>query len=140
MKLAQDNNSAAASPKLEDDFEPEDLFGYTRSNIFYFRMIPYCKSESYESTKIEKFSSHNQKGFIFSGKICSKYAEIQEKVHSVELVKDERGGLGLSLAGHRDRSKLRVFVVDIIPDSVASLAGNDIIIGDELLEVSNNQS
>lgn len=45
-------------------------------------------------------------------------------------------GLGLSLAGHRDRSKLSVFVVGLQPDTSAAAASDKIRIGDELLEVS----
>ena len=44
------------------------------------------------------------------------------------------GSLGISLAGHRDRTKMACFVAGINPKGVASSA--PIEIGDEILEVS----
>lgn len=52
----------------------------------------------------------------------------------MELEKD-RQGLGLSLAGNRDRSCMNIFVVGINPGGPASRDGR-IRVGDELLEVS----
>uniref|UniRef100_W5LF57 PATJ crumbs cell polarity complex component n=1 Tax=Astyanax mexicanus TaxID=7994 RepID=W5LF57_ASTMX len=53
----------------------------------------------------------------------------------VELEKD-RQGLGLSLAGNRDRSCMSIFVVGITPGGPASRDGR-IRVGDELLEINN---
>lgn len=51
----------------------------------------------------------------------------------------ERGagsqGLGLSLAGHRDRNCMAVFVCGVNPTGAAYRAGN-VQVGDEILEVS----
>lgn len=47
----------------------------------------------------------------------------------------ESGGLGLSLAGHRDRSCMAVFVCGLNPNGAASKTGL-IQVGDEILEVS----
>lgn len=46
----------------------------------------------------------------------------------------ERQGLGLSLAGNRDRSRLSIFVVGLHPGGPAARDGR-IRVGDELLEV-----
>lgn len=43
-------------------------------------------------------------------------------------------GLGLSLAGNRDRSRMSVFVVGIDPNGAAGRDGH-MVVGDELLEV-----
>ena len=43
-------------------------------------------------------------------------------------------GLGISLAGNKDRNTMSVFVAGIQPDSSAALDGQ-IQVGDELLEV-----
>lgn len=51
----------------------------------------------------------------------------------IELEKGKTG-LGLSLAGNRDRSRLSVFVVGIDPCGAAVKDGR-IVVGDELLEV-----
>lgn len=52
----------------------------------------------------------------------------------IELEKGKTG-LGLSLAGNKDRSKMSVFVVGIDPNEAAGRDGR-LQIGDELLEVS----
>lgn len=51
----------------------------------------------------------------------------------IELEKGKTG-LGLSLAGNRDRSRMSVFVVGIDPNGAAGRDGR-MIVGDELLEV-----
>lgn len=65
--------------------------------------------------------------------IRQKYGELQGELLLVELEKD-RQGLGLSLAGNRDRSCMSIFVVGINPEGPASRNGR-IRVGDELLEV-----
>ncbi|XP_060797317.1 inaD-like protein isoform X2 [Neoarius graeffei] len=67
--------------------------------------------------------------------IRQKYGELQGELLLVELEKD-RHGLGLSLAGNRDRSCMSIFVVGINPGGPASRDGH-IRIGDELLEINN---
>lgn len=52
----------------------------------------------------------------------------------IELEKGKMG-LGLSLAGNKDRSKMSVFVVGIDPNGAAGKDGR-LQIADELLEVS----
>lgn len=51
----------------------------------------------------------------------------------IELEKGKTG-LGLSLAGNRDRSRMSVFVVGIDPNGAAGRDGS-MVVGDELLEV-----
>ncbi len=53
------------------------------------------------------------------------------------MIELEKGhaGLGLSLAGNRDRSRMSVFVVGMDPKGAAGQDGH-IVVGDELLEVS----
>lgn len=51
----------------------------------------------------------------------------------IELEKGKTG-LGLSLAGNRDRSRMSVFVVGIDPNGAAGRDGR-MVVGDELLEV-----
>ncbi|XP_058257347.1 inaD-like protein isoform X3 [Hemibagrus wyckioides] len=67
--------------------------------------------------------------------IRQKYSELQGELMVVELEKD-RQGLGLSLAGNRDRSCMSIFVVGINPGGPASRDGR-IRVGDELLEINN---
>ena len=54
-------------------------------------------------------------------------------MHLVDLTRGGNG-LGISLAGNKDRNTMSVFVAGIQPDSVAAKDGR-IEVGDELLEV-----
>lgn len=69
----------------------------------------------------------------FLEKIRQRYAELSGELHIIELEKD-KNGLGLSLAGNKDRSRMSIFVVGISPDGPAGKDGR-MHIGDELLEV-----
>ncbi|KAA0722894.1 Multiple PDZ domain protein [Triplophysa tibetana] len=66
--------------------------------------------------------------------ITERYGRLPGQLHMKELEKG-RAGLGLSLAGNRDRSRMSVFVVGIDPSGAA---GRDecIVVGDELLEIN----
>ncbi|XP_058394156.1 inaD-like protein isoform X3 [Diceros bicornis minor] len=68
-------------------------------------------------------------------KIRQRYADLPGELHIIELEKD-KNGLGLSLAGNRDRSRLSIFVVGINPEGPAATDGR-MRIGDELLEINN---
>ncbi|XP_005161760.2 inaD-like protein isoform X1 [Danio rerio] len=67
--------------------------------------------------------------------IRQRYADLPGELLIVELEKD-RNGLGLSLAGNRDRSCMSIFVVGITTGGPASRDGR-IKVGDELLEINN---
>ncbi|XP_065101351.1 inaD-like protein isoform X3 [Paramisgurnus dabryanus] len=67
--------------------------------------------------------------------IRQRYADLPGELLIVELEKD-RNGLGLSLAGNRDRSCMSIFVVGITPGGPAGREGC-IRVGDELLEINN---
>lgn len=70
---------------------------------------------------------------IFTVKIQKKYHNLGHKVLMVVLEKDRRG-LGISLAGHKDRNRMAVFVCGLNPKGVAHKNGR-LNIGDEILEV-----
>ncbi|XP_060773016.1 multiple PDZ domain protein isoform X3 [Neoarius graeffei] len=67
-------------------------------------------------------------------KVVERYGSLPGALHMIELEKG-RSGLGLSLAGNRDRSRMSVFVVGIDPNGAAGRDGR-IIVGDELLEIN----
>uniref|UniRef100_A0A669PDX6 PATJ crumbs cell polarity complex component n=1 Tax=Phasianus colchicus TaxID=9054 RepID=A0A669PDX6_PHACC len=67
--------------------------------------------------------------------IRQRYADLPGELHIIELEKD-KNGLGLSLAGNKDRSRMSIFVVGINPDGPAGRDGR-MHIGDELLEINN---
>ncbi|XP_044286198.1 inaD-like protein [Varanus komodoensis] len=68
-------------------------------------------------------------------KIRQRYADLPGELHIIELEKD-KNGLGLSLAGNKDRSRMSIFVVGISPDGPAGKDGR-MHTGDELLEINN---
>uniref|UniRef100_A0A3Q2ZXF4 Multiple PDZ domain crumbs cell polarity complex component n=1 Tax=Kryptolebias marmoratus TaxID=37003 RepID=A0A3Q2ZXF4_KRYMA len=63
-----------------------------------------------------------------------RYGGLPGVVHVIELEKGKTG-LGLSLAGNRDRSRMSVFVVGIEPGGAAGRDGR-MVVGDELLEIN----
>ncbi|XP_041076889.1 multiple PDZ domain protein isoform X3 [Polyodon spathula] len=67
-------------------------------------------------------------------KIVQRYGSLDGELHVIELEKGKTG-LGLSLAGNKDRSRMSVFVVGIDPCGAAGKDGR-IIVGDELLEIN----
>uniref|UniRef100_A0ABI7ZV74 PDZ domain-containing protein n=1 Tax=Felis catus TaxID=9685 RepID=A0ABI7ZV74_FELCA len=71
----------------------------------------------------------------FPEKIRQRYADLPGELHIIELEKD-KNGLGLSLAGNKDRSRMSIFVVGINPEGPAATDGR-MRIGDELLEINN---
>ncbi|XP_035947246.2 inaD-like protein isoform X1 [Halichoerus grypus] len=81
-------------------------------------------------------SDENEEEYAFTNKkIRQRYADLPGELHIIELEKD-KNGLGLSLAGNKDRSRLSIFVVGINPEGPAATDGR-MRIGDELLEINN---
>lgn len=73
---------------------------------------------------------------LSTDKIKKKYASLGDSVVVVKLERSPKAGLGLSLAGHRDRSKMAVFVCGMNPAGSAAKSSPPIKVGDEILEVS----
>ncbi|XP_064902188.1 multiple PDZ domain protein isoform X23 [Columba livia] len=67
-------------------------------------------------------------------KIMQRYGNLPGELHVIELEKG-RTGLGLSLAGNKDRSRMSVFIVGIDPNGAAGKDGR-LQIADELLEIN----
>ncbi|XP_065517358.1 multiple PDZ domain protein isoform X2 [Lathamus discolor] len=67
-------------------------------------------------------------------KIVQRYGSLPGELHMIELEKG-RTGLGLSLAGNKDRSRMSVFIVGIDPNGAAGKDGR-LQIADELLEIN----
>ncbi|KAJ8416447.1 hypothetical protein AAFF_G00357350 [Aldrovandia affinis] len=68
-------------------------------------------------------------------KMIQRYGSLPGELHMIELEKG-KAGLGLSLAGNKDRSRMSVFVVGIDPCGAAGKDGR-ILVGDELLEIND---
>ncbi|XP_075792235.1 inaD-like protein isoform X3 [Pelodiscus sinensis] len=76
-----------------------------------------------------------EEDFYTEEKIRQRYADLPGELHIIELEKD-KNGLGLSLAGNKDRSRMSIFIVGINPNGPAGRDGR-MHIGDELLEINN---
>ncbi|XP_036258814.1 multiple PDZ domain protein isoform X15 [Molothrus ater] len=67
-------------------------------------------------------------------KIMQRYGKLPGELHMIELEKGKTG-LGISLAGNKDRSRMSVFIVGIDPNGAAGKDGR-LQIADELLEIN----
>ncbi|EMP36485.1 InaD-like protein [Chelonia mydas] len=79
-----------------------------------------------------------EEDFYIEEKIQQRYADLPGELHIIELEKD-KNGLGLSLAGNKDRSRMSIFIVGINPEGPAGRDGR-MHVGDELLEVSHKRN
>ncbi|XP_026531830.1 multiple PDZ domain protein [Notechis scutatus] len=82
---------------------------------------------------LEDLDKEDEFGYSWR-KISHQYGNLSGDLHMIELEKGKTG-LGLSLAGNKDRSKMSVFVVGIDPNGAAGRDGR-LQIGDELLEIN----
>ncbi|KAM9827628.1 multiple PDZ domain protein [Neosynchiropus ocellatus] len=85
----------------------------------------------------EEEEAEEEEEFGYSWKnILQRYINLNGVLHMIELEKGKMG-LGLSLAGNRDRSRMSVFVVGIDPLGAAGRDGR-MLVGDELLEINGH--
>ncbi|XP_032531014.1 multiple PDZ domain protein isoform X22 [Chiroxiphia lanceolata] len=86
------------------------------------------------STRVpEDVEKEDEFGYSWK-KIVQRYGNLPGELHMIELEKG-RTGLGLSLAGNKDRSRMSVFIVGIDPNGAAGKDGR-LQIADELLEIN----
>uniref|UniRef100_H2YS26 PDZ domain-containing protein n=1 Tax=Ciona savignyi TaxID=51511 RepID=H2YS26_CIOSA len=64
-----------------------------------------------------------------------KYGHLEGEIHVIDLVKGP-AGVGLTLAGNKDRSQQKIFVVGVNPNGAAGIDGR-LKVGDQLLEVNH---
>ncbi|XP_070602147.1 inaD-like protein isoform X2 [Erythrolamprus reginae] len=94
-----------------------------------------ARQSSSDDPEEEEEEEEEEENAFTEEKIRQRYAELPGELHIIELEKD-KNGLGLSLAGNKDRSHMSIFVVGISPDGPAGKDGR-MHIGDELLEINN---
>ncbi|XP_061223926.1 multiple PDZ domain protein isoform X13 [Neopsephotus bourkii] len=90
-------------------------------------------AQSSSSTVPEDGHKEDEFGYSWK-KIVQRYGSLPGELHLIELEKG-RTGLGLSLAGNKDRSRMSVFIVGIDPNGAAGKDGR-LQIADELLEIN----
>lgn len=97
---------------------------------------PYTRPTSFPSIEVDEGEDPADDDYNFtSEKIRQRYGDLPGELHIIEIEKD-KNGLGLSLAGNKDRSHMSIFIVGIHPDGPAARDGR-LHIGDELLEINN---
>ncbi|XP_015270716.1 PREDICTED: inaD-like protein [Gekko japonicus] len=124
------------NPKKNKDHSDEDIAGETekkKSGAPPPMKLPPPYKEQKKS--ISEETEEEDEDFYTEEKIRQRYADLPGELHIIELEKD-KNGLGLSLAGNKDRSRMSIFVVGISPDGPAGKDGR-MRIGDELLEINN---
>ncbi|XP_070849423.1 multiple PDZ domain protein [Chaetodon trifascialis] len=89
--------------------------------------------EEKEGEEEEEEEEEDEFGYSWKN-IIQRYGSLPGVLHMIELEKGKTG-LGLSLAGNRDRSRMSVFVVGIDPNGAAGRDGR-MVVGDELLEIN----
>ncbi|XP_056661397.1 multiple PDZ domain protein isoform X38 [Monodelphis domestica] len=89
--------------------------------------------ESCSSKVSEDGDKEDEFGYSWKN-ILQRYGTLAGELFMIELEKG-RTGLGLSLAGNKDRSRMSVFIVGIDPNGAAGKDGR-LQIGDELLEIN----
>lgn len=102
-------------------------------HAFYFRGHCHAESPQRSGTVPQLTSVCRDFHLPLSENIIQRYGSLPGVLHMIELEKGKTG-LGLSLAGNRDRSRMSVFVVGIDPSGAAGRDGR-MVVGDELLEV-----
>ena len=82
--------------------------------------------------------------FLFIEKIHKRWGDLKGEIVRVDLDRTSPGGgalstvnLGLSLAGHKDRTIMAVFICGLNPSGIAFKDGR-LQVGDELVEVNGN--
>ncbi|KAM9717233.1 multiple PDZ domain protein isoform 4-T4 [Menidia menidia] len=93
--------------------------------------IPSRPAEAFKENKGEE--EEDEFGYSWKN-IIQRYGHLPGVLHMIELEKGKTG-LGLSLAGNKDRSRMSVFVVGIEPSGAAGEDGR-MVVGDELLEIN----
>ncbi|XP_069374467.1 multiple PDZ domain protein isoform X9 [Paralichthys olivaceus] len=86
-----------------------------------------------EAEEVNEEEEEDEFGYNWKN-VIQRYGSLPGVLHMIELEKGKTG-LGLSLAGNRDRSRMSVFVVGIEPSGAAGRDGR-MVVGDELLEIN----
>ncbi|NXI23218.1 MPDZ protein, partial [Sterrhoptilus dennistouni] len=93
-----------------------------------------CDAAQSSSIRVpEDVEKEDEFGYSWK-KIMQRYGNLPGELHMIELEKGKTG-LGLSLAGNKDRSRMSVFIVGIDPNGAAGKDGR-LQIADELLEIN----
>ncbi|XP_077004296.1 multiple PDZ domain protein isoform X2 [Tamandua tetradactyla] len=126
-------NAAKASSQSESEPEKAPLGSAPLPPPSAFTEMGSDLAQSLASTVSEDVDKEDEFGYSWKN-IRERYGTLTGKLHMIELEKGH-SGLGLSLAGNKDRSRMSVFIVGIDPNGAAGRDGR-LQIADELLEIN----
>ncbi|ETE65890.1 Multiple PDZ domain protein, partial [Ophiophagus hannah] len=129
--LQFNTNKASSQSDSEPEKKPSCNLSLPPPSVF-----PAMSSEIVlqpSNNHLEDLDKEDEFGYSWR-KISHQYGNLSGDLHMIELEKGKTG-LGLGLAGNKDRSKMSVFVVGIDPNGAAGRDGR-LQIGDELLEIN----
>ncbi|XP_078008622.1 multiple PDZ domain protein isoform X22 [Phascolarctos cinereus] len=122
-----------ASSQLDSEAEKTSFPSLSLPPPSTFSGMSSDTEESCSSKVSEDGDKEDEFGYSWKN-ILQRYGTLAGELFMIELEKG-RTGLGLSLAGNKDRSRMSVFIVGIDPNGAAGKDGR-LQIGDELLEIN----
>ncbi|XP_044541408.1 multiple PDZ domain protein [Gracilinanus agilis] len=126
-------NTDKASSQLDSEPEKTSFPSLSLPPPSTFSGMSSDTEESCSSKVSEDGDKEDEFGYSWKN-ILQRYGTLAGELFMIELEKG-RTGLGLSLAGNKDRSRMSVFIVGIDPSGAAGKDGR-LQIGDELLEIN----
>ncbi|XP_043835380.1 multiple PDZ domain protein isoform X5 [Dromiciops gliroides] len=126
-------NRTRASSQLDSEPEKTSFPSLSLPPPSTFSGMSSDAEESCSSKVSEDGDKEDEFGYSWKN-ILQRYGTLSGELFMIELEKG-RTGLGLSLAGNKDRSRMSVFIVGIDPNGAAGKDGR-LQIGDELLEIN----
>ncbi|XP_059580710.1 multiple PDZ domain protein isoform X15 [Alligator mississippiensis] len=127
------HQSSQASSQSESEPEKTSFCNLPLPPPSAFSGMSYDIAQLSSSKVPEDTDKEDEFGYSWR-KITQRYGNLPGDLHMIELEKG-KAGLGLSLAGNKDRSRMSVFVVGIDPNGAAGKDGR-LQIADELLEIN----
>ncbi|XP_068946816.1 multiple PDZ domain protein isoform X3 [Petaurus breviceps papuanus] len=126
-------NTDKASSQLDSEPEKTSFPSLSLPPPSTFSGMSSDTEDSCSSKVSEDGDKEDEFGYSWKN-ILQRYGTLAGELFMIELEKG-RTGLGLSLAGNKDRSRMSVFIVGIDPNGAAGKDGR-LQIGDELLEIN----
>ncbi|XP_058790086.1 uncharacterized protein LOC131663616 isoform X2 [Phymastichus coffea] len=129
-------NKYSSGESSEEEEDTRDLEGniFTKTGIEISRRSAANVKRS--KAEIDADPEQEDEFGYTTNKVKKKYHYLKQPVHIVKIDRD-RKGLGISLAGHKDRNKMAVYVCGLNPQGNAAKTGQ-LQYGDELLEVNGH--
>ncbi|XP_057640810.1 multiple PDZ domain protein isoform X11 [Chionomys nivalis] len=122
-----------AANQSESESEKASLCDVPLSSPSVFPDMGSDRAQSSAVTVSEDGDKEDEFGYSWKN-IQERYGTLTGQLHMIELEKGH-SGLGLSLAGNKDRTRMSVFIVGIDPTGAAGRDGR-LQIADELLEIN----